>query len=60
MYNRDFFQARIYELNQENTYIPGDLAKSDGNILIATIVYEMGVYNHWVEVIIHNLSFKKH
>ena len=53
MYNRDFFQARIYDLNQENTYILSDLAKSDSNILIATIVYEMGVYNHWVKVIIH-------
>ena len=53
VYNRHFFQARIYELNQENMYILSDLAKSDGNILIATIVYEMGVYNHWVKVIIH-------
>ena len=53
VYKIDFFQARIYELNQENMYILSDLAKSDGNILIATIVYEMGVYNHWVKVITH-------
>ena len=33
-------------------YIVSDLAKSDGNFLIATIVYEMGVCNHGVKVII--------
>ena len=39
-------------LNQEN--ILGYLAESDGNIriLIATIAYEMGVYNQGVKVII--------
>ena len=41
----------IYKLSQENFL--SDLAKSDGNISIATTVYEMSVYNHGVKVIIH-------